>query len=137
MAQFGRFRVPPLRATINVAWETLKSSLPDTAPCVEAVRGGAEKVRFARFGGRPPPQPLGESTELYTMPGGGGGDQLADGAAPVKAEESFGYQRSDGGGSFSSVDFGGEGGGGEGGGSKHKISEWQAAWNVTNAIQVS
>jgi hypothetical protein len=31
------------------------------------------------------------------------------------------------------------GGGGEfgEGRSKHKINEWQAAWNVTNAIQVS
>lgn len=47
------------------------------------------------------------------------------------------YQQTHGGASMASVDFGGEGEFCEGGGRKgHKIDEWQAAWNVTNAIQV-
>ena len=52
-----------------------------------------------------------------------------------------GYQQ---GGSMSagSMDYGDDDGGcaefgGGAGGRKHKINEWQAAWNVTNAIQVS
>lgn len=46
----------------------------------------------------------------------------------------------EGGGGMQRIDSVGDdddGGGGEFGNSKHKISEWQAGWNVTNAIQVS
>ncbi|XP_049940972.1 vesicular inhibitory amino acid transporter [Schistocerca serialis cubense] len=85
MAQFGRFRIPTLGAAVNVAWETLKATVPESSPCLDLIRGG----------------------------GGGAG---------------------------ASVDFAEGGGGGgesgyEGGGGKHRINEWQAAWNVTNAIQ--
>lgn len=155
MTTFGRFTVPPLRATLNVAWETLKATLPDSSPCFEMVRkatggggGGSrprepgEHVRFAQFRGEGH-QKLGESTELSTMPGDGGGGY--GGAEGGIAEDGFidrqqSYQRSGGNGSLTSVDFGSEnGGGGEfgEGRSRHKINEWQAAWNVTNAIQVS
>jgi hypothetical protein len=77
------------------------------------------------------------------MPGEGGG---YDGAEAGIAEDGFierqqSYQHSRGNDSLTSVDFGSENGGGGGefgeGRSKHKINEWQAAWNVTNAIQVS
>ena len=156
MATFGRFTVPPLRATLNVAWETLKATLPDSSPCFEMVRkatggggGGSrprepgEHVRFAQFRGEGH-QKLGESTELSTMPGDGGGGY--GGAEGGIAEDGFierqqSYQRPGGHDSLTSVDFGSENGGGGGefgeGRSRHKINEWQAAWNVTNAIQVS
>lgn len=156
MATFGRFTVPPLRATLNVAWETFKATLPDTSPCFEAVRkatggggggGGArprepgEHVRFAQFGGEGH-QRLEDNTELSTMPGGGDYGGTEGGIAEdgfIDRKQS--YQHSRGNGSLTSVDFGSENGGGGGefgeGRSKHKINEWQAAWNVTNAIQVS
>ncbi|PNF17061.1 hypothetical protein B7P43_G00846 [Cryptotermes secundus] len=154
MATFGRFTVPPLRATLNVAWETFKATLPDTSPCFEAVRkatggdgggGGArhrepgEHVRFAQFGGEGH-QRLEDNTELSTMPGGGDYGGTEGGIAEdgfIDRQQS--YQHSRGNGSLASVDFGSDsmGGGGEfgEGRSKHKINEWQAAWNVTNAIQ--
>ena len=152
MTAFGRFTVPPLRATLNVAWETLKSSLPDNSPCFEllakATGGGegsrpreaAEHVRFAQFGGEGH-QRMGESTEMATMPGESGYEPREGGVAEdgfIERQQS--YQHSRGNGSLTSVDFGSDnGGGGEfgEGRSKHKINEWQAAWNVTNAIQVS
>ncbi|XP_067000615.2 vesicular inhibitory amino acid transporter [Anabrus simplex] len=151
MAQFGRFHVPPLRATINVAWETLKATLPDSSPCFDLVKNAAtgsgnrprepgERVRFAQFGtGTDGAQQMGESTEMATMPGEDG--QAADGGRGV-AEDGFierqlSYQQSRGDGSLTSVDFDDEGGCGEfgEGKSRKKINEWQAAWNVTNAIQ--
>jgi vesicular inhibitory amino acid transporter len=86
---------------------------------------------------------MGESTELSTMPGERGDYDRAEAGI---AEDGFierqqSYQQSRGNGSLTSVDFGSDNGGGGGefgeGRSKHKINEWQAAWNVTNAIQVS
>jgi vesicular inhibitory amino acid transporter len=87
---------------------------------------------------------MGESTELSTMPGERGDYDRAEAGI---AEDGFierqqSYQQSRGNGSLTSVDFGSDSGGGGGGEfgegrSKHKINEWQAAWNVTNAIQVS
>ncbi|XP_069676466.1 vesicular inhibitory amino acid transporter [Periplaneta americana] len=151
MVTFGSFTVPPLRATLNVAWETFKASMPDSSPCFEVMRKAAggggggrprepgEHVRFAQFGGEGH-QRMGESTEMATMPGEGGDYGGAEGGV---AEDGFierqqSYQHSRGNGSLTSVDFGSDGGGGGEfgeGRSKHKIDEWQAAWNVTNAIQ--
>ncbi|KAK7867045.1 hypothetical protein R5R35_005685 [Gryllus longicercus] len=162
MAQFGRFYVPPLRAAFNVAWETIKSTIPDDSPCLDALRaatgrgpvGGdrprepGEHVRFAQFG--PDGRPAGDATELASMPGADGGGYAAEGGggaggAGGVAEDTLGpagarqlsYQQSLGGASMASVDLddGGCGEFGEGGGRRHKINEWQAAWNVTNAIQ--
>jgi hypothetical protein len=100
-------------------------------------------VRFAQFGGEGH-QRLGGSAELSTIPGEGGDYGRDEGGI---AEDGFiekqqSYQHSRGNGSLTSVDFGSENGGGGGGEfgegrSKRKINEWQAAWNVTNAIQVS
>lgn len=130
MAQFGRFYIPPWRAVVNVAWETVKSTIP-------------EKSKLIRR----------NQTEMASMPGGTYGTETA-GYTNRVAEDGFtgqedgyavkedgftprqSYQQSRGatmsmasGGSFD------EFGGGEGK-SRHKINEWQAAWNVTNAIQV-
>jgi hypothetical protein len=76
------------------------------------------------------------------MPGGGDYGGTEGGIAEdgfIERQQS--YQHSRGNGSLTSVDFGSENGGGGGefgeGKSKQKINEWQAAWNVTNAIQVS
>lgn len=65
MAQFGRFYIPPWRAAVNVAWETLKATLPEKSPCMEIVRRattggvaegeegtgppGGERFRFAQW----------------------------------------------------------------------------------------
>lgn len=78
-----------------------------------------------------------DNTEMMTMNGAQGyQDQNNVGIA----EDSFSYQRSGdkvrtgsaSSGEFSEYDEGG----GEFGGPGVKINEWQAAWNVTNAIQV-
>lgn len=131
MAYFKGVYIPPWKAAVNVAWETVRSQLP-------------EKSRLVRRA----------QTEMSTMPGGpdygtessrvaedgftgqeDGYANFGQGQDGYAARES--YQQSRGvtmsvasGGSFD------EFGGGEGK-SRHKINEWQAAWNVTNAIQVS
>lgn len=139
MAYFRGVFIPSLSATLNVAWETLKSKWPENSPCMEMIRnaggvggggggGGADTSgNFRSFN-------EGENTEMTTMKGQEGyGEQGI-------AEDSFSYQRSSDKMRAGSVSSGGfsdydEGGGGEFGGSGVKINEWQAAYNVTNAIQ--
>ena len=96
MTQFGGFRVPPLGAMFNVAWESIKSAIPENSPCLELVKtatgggrgegaggggggggGGAggrgERVRFAQLGsGGTQGGSMGDSTELATMAESGG-----------------------------------------------------------------
>ncbi|XP_076645018.1 vesicular GABA transporter [Halictus rubicundus] len=137
MANFRGFYIPSIGATINVAWETLKSKWPENSPCVELIRGPGQQApgqdgqgQFKSF------EDGGDNTEMMTM----NGDQVyRDQNNVAVAEDSFSYQRngdkvrtgSVSSGEFSEYDEGG----GEFGGSGVKINEWQAAWNVTNAIQ--
>lgn len=88
MAQFGRFYIPPWRAAVNVAWETLKSTLPDSSPCMELVRRattrnvdegeegaagppGGERLRFAQWNSH--------KNQTESQLNGEGGEQIADG----------------------------------------------------------
>ena len=101
--------LPPIGPTIGAAWTSVRSVLPDS--CRDGQKQRDEELHFAKFGRKM------NDTELSSLNNGteGGG----------------GMQRID------SVGDDDDGGGGEFGNSKHKISEWQAGWNVTNAIQVS
>ncbi|KAK7575696.1 hypothetical protein V9T40_011982 [Parthenolecanium corni] len=147
MAQFGRFYVPPFSAVVNVVRETAKSLIPDDSPCREMLR----KATGADKGPAGQNKSNGQSTknqhqsgydDVFESPATG--YDVIDGEnrpAKVDCEEQQGYQRSGpqkfsiAPGSFDrdSDEFGnGEGGEFK---SRHKINEWQAAWNVTNAIQ--
>ncbi|RZF33340.1 hypothetical protein LSTR_LSTR007685 [Laodelphax striatellus] len=121
MAQFGRFYIPPWQATLNVAWETIKSAVPENSPCVEMIRKMAAGKRDEgagevgeNGGAAPPPDENSRFAQWNNEQG-----QMSRGGTFSMGE--------------STDEFGGEFGGE--GKSRHKINEWQAAWNVTNAIQ--
>jgi len=101
---------------VGALWETAKSKIP--SKCKE-MAGGA--------GGGPSQLPN-ENTNFAKF-GGGGGPQKGAGAHEMS---DLGRRRAAS--NASSDDFCG----GESGqkGPDFKINEWQAAWNVTNAIQV-
>lgn len=136
MAQIKGVYIPPWKAAVNVLVETVRSQLPEKSRLVRRAQtemstmpggdyGTAEGTRMAEdgFTGQEDGYPAGQD---------GYASMEQDGFAARQS-----YQQSRGatmsmasGGSFD------EFGGGEGK-SKHKINEWQAAWNVTNAIQVN
>ncbi|XP_046473431.1 vesicular inhibitory amino acid transporter [Neodiprion pinetum] len=135
MANFRGFYIPPIGATINVAWETLKAKWPESSPCMELIRGTGggqsqgQQKQFEQFNeGR-------DNTEMTAM---NGEHPYAEQSIGGIAEDSFSYQRSNDkprGGSTSSGGFSEYDDGGEFGAPGVKINEWQAAWNITNAIQ--
>ena len=98
--------VPPIGQTLESAWTTVRSAMPDS--CRTGQQEG-EDQHFAKFGRKP------YDTELSNL---NNGQHLTN----TGSVESVGGASEDG-------------GGGEFGSSRHKISEWQAGWNVTNAIQ--
>ncbi|XP_050543795.1 vesicular inhibitory amino acid transporter [Daktulosphaira vitifoliae] len=144
MAQFGRFYVPPLNNAMNVMWAAFRAYVPDDSPCLEAIRkrrggageekssgdnaGPAEKSRLA--GGKPDTNPFRTTCNAELSSYGGvdnpGLDVAGDGVVK-RTPQTFSMD-----GSF---DEDSSGGGEFGGHGRHKIDEWQAAWNVTNAIQ--
>lgn len=63
--------------------------------------------------------------------GDGGGSGGVGGGGGITKKTPQAFSMDDG-----SFDDDSSGGGGEFGRGRHKIDEWQAAWNVTNAIQV-
>lgn len=142
MANFRGFYIPSFGASVNVAWETLKAIWPENSPCMELIRSGGGSMGQDHPQGRPGQGQFKsfdeghDNTEMMTM----NGDQAyRDQNNAGVAEDSFSYQRSGGKirtGSASSGEFSEyDEGGGEFGGPGVKINEWQAAWNVTNAIQ--
>jgi len=154
MANFGRFYVPPFGAAVNVVWAAVKSYVPEDSPCVQSImkrRGGGDKTTAAA-GADGPEQA--ERSRLQSAGGGGKPDTNpfrttcnSELSSYGGVEERGGVGNADGGGltkrtpqAFSmddgSFDEDSSGSGGEFGRSRHKIDEWQAAWNVTNAIQV-
>lgn len=148
MAQFGRFYIPPLSAVVNIVRESAKSLIPDDSPCMEMLRKatGADKDPTSQKENNGRPTKIRQQSgynDVCESPAAG--YEVIDGEnRPRKAgyEDQQGYQRSEpfkfsiGPGSFDAdSDEVGDGGGGEFK-SHHKINEWQAAWNVTNAIQV-
>lgn len=147
MANFGRFYVPPLGAAVNVVWAAVKAYVPEDSPCVEAImkrRGdhqatvaaGADDPERSRLqqpnAGRPDTNPF-RTTCNSELSSYGGVEKRDGGAAAVdgltkRTPQAFSMDD----GSFDEDSSGG----GEFGRGRHKIDEWQAAWNVTNAIQV-
>lgn len=158
MANFGRFYVPPFGAALNVVWATVKAYVPENSPCMEIIAkrrgdqaaaaaaagtaGGtalsgvdAERSRLQSVAGKPDTNPFRTTcnSELSSY-GGVGTAGVADGdggGGGITKKTPQAFSMDDG-----SFDDDSSGGGGEFGRGRHKIDEWQAAWNVTNAIQV-
>lgn len=142
MANFGRFYVPPFEAAMNVVWAVVKAYVPEDSPCMEAIAkrrgdqapassssaGTGEDAERSRLGGKPDTNPFRTTcnSELSSY----GGVEKRDGDGLTKRTPQA-FSMDDG-----SFDEDSSAGGGEFGRSRHKIDEWQAAWNVTNAIQV-
>ncbi|KAK9510873.1 hypothetical protein O3M35_005561 [Rhynocoris fuscipes] len=105
MKFFDGYRLPGLAATVNVARETLRSWMPEPGQCWELL----QKMRGVD---------VHEGGNIRRT-----SHEMAD----------YGTQGSPGCGDSWSED--GDSFGGMEGKSRHKINEWQAAWNVTNAIQ--
>lgn len=151
MTYFGRFYIPPISAAVNVAWETVKALIPEDSPCVELIQkatgrhhppgdaenGGVKREtreptehdNFAQFNG---PKAT-DNTEMATMSANyGSADNNGEENGEFEGRQvSFSKSRATTFESGCSFDEFGEGRG------RHKINEWQAAWNVTNAIQVT
>lgn len=143
MTQFGRFYLPPFGAVINVARETVKSLMPDDSPCLQILRKMTASDRNpqpSENSERPAPlrrqagyTGVFENTTSY--------DEIeGENRATKLSYDEQSYQNS-GPQKFSVApgSFDGSENYGDGCGefkSRHKINEWQAAWNVTNAIQV-
>lgn len=149
MANFGRFYVPPFGAAVNVLWATVKSYVPDDSPCMEAIMkrrgdreaaataagtgagasadGAAETSRLQTAGGKPDTNPF-RTTCNSELSSYGGVEKRGPGVSDGLAKRTT-FSMDDG-------SFDDDSGGGEFGRGRHKIDEWQAAWNVTNAIQV-
>lgn len=136
MSRLGNIRIPPLSAAVNVAWQTLRQQMPEK-PTDKHHAG--ERVHFAQSNNH---TTHGGSFEHHEM------SNMRHSTNPfltnevTQAEDSFnqGYQTmgGDGGGSrqhsMSSMDISEDDF--VEGRSEIKINEYQAAWNVTNAIQV-
>ncbi|XP_044575879.1 vesicular inhibitory amino acid transporter [Cotesia glomerata] len=135
MAEFRGYHIPSFGATVNVVWETIKMKLPENSPCMELIRGPEPGQPRPGVGQGFQPYGEGENTEMTEM----NGEQAFGGPQNSGvAEESFSYQRNGDkirGGSVSSGGFSEYDDGGGEFASGIKINEWQAAWNVTNAIQ--
>lgn len=138
MSRFGNIRLPQLSAAVNVAGQTLRQFIPGERNGHGQSQPG-ERVRFAQVNNTGPPGGP-EHHELSNMTSTN--PFLASPTKQAVAEDSFnqGYQSGanmkDQRPSMSSVDFSEESDFAEGK-SDVKINEYQAAWNVTNAIQVS
>lgn len=167
MANFGRFYVPPFSAAVNVVWAAVKSYVPENSPCVESIMkrraGGTESTAAAGAAAAAAGADGPEQAERSRLQSAAAGGKSAD-TNPFRTtcnselssyggveKRGGGVAVGDGGGvtcskrtttpQAFSMDDGSfdedSSGGGEFGRSRHKIDEWQAAWNVTNAIQVS
>lgn len=141
MAQFGRFYVPPPSAVINVVRETAKSLIPEDSPCLELLRkmtGTDVEQQDRRPSGQPRRMPSGhagvfESSTSYDEIEGENRMDRMNSLDEQSYQRSAPHKFSMTPGSFD-MDESGEGVGEFK--SRHRINEWQAAWNVTNAIQV-
>lgn len=136
----GGFKMPPVGAAMNVAKQLGRQIIPHRSAehgQMPMDRGPQERVRFAQQ----PPNTQGGTMEHCEMSNMSMNNQWSPTSDKGIAEDSFnqGYQTGPGGmnkqPSMSSVDFS-EGSDFQEGKSDVKINEYQAAWNVTNAIQV-
>ncbi|OWR55661.1 amino acid transporter [Danaus plexippus plexippus] len=143
MMNLGRIKLPPIKNVLDVALQTVRQQVPEKPG---APSRPPQNVRFANAD-------MGESCELSTMNETTSPTYQSTNptnpflSGQLQAEDSFTsyqntYPQQDGAPrtqSMQSVDFyasSEEGGFEEGGGKPGaKINEFQAAWNVTNAIQ--
>lgn len=135
MSRLGNFRLPPMSAAVNVAKQLKRQLMPGMRdPNAMPPEGGPqEHVRFAQA-----PQTTGGTMEHCEMSNMSMNNQWSPTSEGKEAEDSFNQGYQTGGmakqGSMSSVDFSEDDF--QEGKSDVKINEYQAAWNVTNAIQV-
>ena len=137
MNRLGSIKLPPLAAAVNVAGQTFRQIIPDRSGTREEQPG--ERVHLAK------------NNENHTSHGGTSDEHhemsnmkstnpfLNMQETNLEAEDSFneaGYQKESRQSRMSSVDFSETSDFVEGK-SDIKINEYQAAWNVTNAIQVN
>lgn len=133
MSRFPSIRIPPLSAALNVAWQTIRQQMPEKGaknPPNESTHLAQTNANHTKMDS--------EHHELSNMKSTN--PFLTN--EVVQAEDSFnqGYQTVGGQGgttrqqSLSSVDMSEDDF--VEGRSPVKINEYQAAWNVTNAIQV-
>lgn len=140
MSRFGNIRLPSLTAAVNVAGQTLRQFIPENRSATSNQPAAAERVRFAQVNNANQNQNGPEHHELSNMTSSTN-PFLSPTKKQALAEDCFnqGYQSGimmkDQRPSMSSVDFS-EGSEFVEGKADIKINEYQAAWNVTNAIQV-
>ncbi|KAJ8924408.1 hypothetical protein NQ315_007204 [Exocentrus adspersus] len=137
MNRLGQIRLPPLSAAVNVASQLRRQIIPARPEGPGGPpRTAGERVHFAQL----PDQnhtthgTIDEHHEMSNIQGTNPFLSMEQNSYQSQAEESFneGYQRQQS--RMSSVDFS-EGSDFVEGKSEVKINEYQAAWNVTNAIQ--
>lgn len=139
MNRLGQIRLPPIAAAVNVAQQLRRQILPTNRPMDGEENRQAERVHFAQVPNQTQVNHGGvdEHHEMSNMKGGTNPFLSNDTAAAYQETDnsSFNsaYQRQQS--RMSSVDFS-EGSDFVEGKSSCKINEYQAAWNVTNAIQV-
>lgn len=92
MTQFRGFFIPDLSATMNVAWETVRSLWPENSPCMELIRGRSGGNQFDQEGNYHQAEGVVDGAEMTTMNGDGSVGTSND--QKRVAEESFSYQRS-------------------------------------------
>ena len=141
MAQFGRLYVPPWRAVLNVAWETLRSTLPERSTLIRR-RNQTEMSTMPGSGQSYGTESTGYTNRQYGVAEDGFSTQDGFAVRDVKGDGEFSARKNYQGSRAVTMSLGSGGsfdelGCGEGGGKRNKINEWQAAWNVTNAIQVT
>lgn len=135
MSKFGNIRLPPLSAAMNVAWQTLKQNMPEKAGGTRTQpsetthfaqsslnhTGDAEHHELSNMNtkstnpflnSQPQDDGYGQGYQTTALVGGSGSRQHSLGSVDM-SEDDFVEGRSE-----------------------VKINEYQAAWNVTNAIQV-
>lgn len=135
MNRLGQIRLPPLSAAVNVASQIRRQMIPNRSEDPQRTTG--ERVHFAQL----PDQnhtthgTVDEHHEMSNMKTTNPFLNMEKNNYQNQAEDSFneGYHRQQS--RMSSVDFS-EGSDFVEGKSDAKINEYQAAWNVTNAIQV-
>ncbi|KAK4317123.1 hypothetical protein Pmani_011757 [Petrolisthes manimaculis] len=114
------FRLPPLSGVLygaSVVWDGVKAAVPESC-----LGGPDERLNFAKHGkNRGDVEMTSVKGEGEGGEGGGEGGSMDGQPPPLEREGSIGS---------TSTTVGVEGG------EHDMITEWQAGWNVTNAIQV-
>ncbi|KAG5864339.1 hypothetical protein JTB14_022613 [Gonioctena quinquepunctata] len=132
MNRLGQIRLPPLSAAVNVANQIRRQILPEKNECQQNQH---ERVHFAQLPEQNNTNHGG--TEHHEMSNMKGTNPFLADVNTYQTQEDSGfnqeYQRQQS--RMSSIDFS-DGSDFVEGKCEVKINEYQAAWNVTNAIQV-